>query len=87
MELERRLASIEDITSPEILRLQSITYELHQANKRLTVLLDPGDAGYSFVRPSRQTESENNALRDISSDLIRLWDGPLLGRALHPNLS
>ncbi|KAE8357946.1 hypothetical protein BDV27DRAFT_76486 [Aspergillus caelatus] len=78
-ELERRLASIEGTTSREIRRLQSITDELHQENERLTALLYAGGADSSFIRPNRQTESENNALRDISSEPIPLGDESLLG--------
>ncbi|KAE8140797.1 hypothetical protein BDV38DRAFT_279768 [Aspergillus pseudotamarii] len=78
-ELERRLASIEDTTSREIRRLQSITDELRQDNERLTALLYAGGADSSFIRPNRQTESENNALRDMTSDLVPFGDRPLLG--------
>ncbi|KAE8421335.1 hypothetical protein BDV36DRAFT_292261 [Aspergillus pseudocaelatus] len=80
-ELERRLASIKDTTSREIRRLQSITDELHQENERLTALLYAGGADSGLIRPNRQTESENDALRDISSEPIPLGDESLLGRA------
>ncbi|KAL2833809.1 hypothetical protein BDW59DRAFT_156607 [Aspergillus cavernicola] len=78
-ELEQRLASVEDTTSREIMRLQSITDELRQVNGRLTALLDLRGVDYSFVRASRQTESENNALRNISSEIVPLGNGSLLG--------
>ncbi|KAB8212534.1 hypothetical protein BDV34DRAFT_5408 [Aspergillus parasiticus] len=78
-ELERRITSIEDTTSQEIQRLQTMVDELRQANERLTALLSAKGADYNFIRPSRQTGNENDALRDMSSDLAPLIDQSLLG--------
>ncbi|OGM42801.1 hypothetical protein ABOM_008988 [Aspergillus bombycis] len=81
-ELERRLTSIEDTTSREIQRLQSIVDELRQANERLTALLYSGGTDCGSIGPLRQTESENDALRDMSSDLVPLGDASILGKAV-----
>lgn len=55
--------------------------ELRRANERLVALLYAKGADYNFIRPSGQTESENDALRDISSDLVAFRDQSLLGKA------
>ncbi|KAL4893004.1 hypothetical protein BDV59DRAFT_178239 [Aspergillus ambiguus] len=78
-ELERRLVSIEDTTSHEITRLQSITDDLRQENERLTALLDLWGVNYNFPRPSRQIENENNVLENICSDPVPSEDRPSLG--------
>ncbi|KOC14696.1 hypothetical protein AFLA70_334g001021 [Aspergillus flavus AF70] len=78
-ELERRISSIEDTTSREIQKLQTMVDELRRENERLVALLYAKGADYNFIRPSGQTESENDALRDISSDLVAFRNQSLLG--------
>ncbi|KNG87092.1 hypothetical protein ANOM_005285 [Aspergillus nomiae NRRL 13137] len=80
-DLERRLASMEATTSREIKRLQSTVDELQQVNERLIALLYSRRTDYGSIGFIEQTQSENDSLRDISSDLVPFGDASLLGTA------
>ncbi|GAD92998.1 predicted protein [Paecilomyces variotii No. 5] len=78
-ELERRLTSIEDTTSREILRLRSLTDELFQENEKLKALLDLRGIDYGFATPNKRMTNKNDALRDTSSHLVPLENTSLIG--------
>ncbi|KAL5356940.1 hypothetical protein BJX96DRAFT_143647 [Aspergillus floccosus] len=69
-ELEQKLASIEENTSHEIRRLQSIADELRHVNKRLTALLDSAGVDYSRVGSSKETNSKNDVAMNMNRELV-----------------
>ncbi|KAG2415447.1 hypothetical protein HFD88_006638 [Aspergillus terreus] len=79
-ELERRLASVEENTSQEIRRLQSIADELRHVNKQLTALLDSAGVDYSHVGSRRQMNIEDAGAMDMNMEVVP-FRNPVVGPA------
>ncbi|KAI9373591.1 hypothetical protein BJX61DRAFT_533004 [Aspergillus egyptiacus] len=78
-ELERRLASIEDTTSREIQRLQSLTDGLRMENERLAALLGSLGVDYALAGSCRQRENVNTENIPGHRDLVAAADGFIVG--------